>query len=116
MLSVEELAAIANALHVSKVFPKDLGGNILVSGIPSLTTLPPNTVYSLGSALLLSAGENLPCRLGGEATAERYGDPSLATAFSQSALGLRGQVGSVLEPGVVMIRDSIRVYPPDFFR
>ena len=112
ILSLEELARIADNLGVPSVSGADLGANIVVEGIHNLTKMPSRTVYCIGETLLSSAGENFPCRPGGMALAARYGREELAAYFSKRAMGLRGQVGFFRLEGTITPGDEVRVVLP----
>ena len=83
LVSAEELAQIADALHLPEVRPEWLGANLLVEGIPSLTLVPCRTrLFFSSGAVLVMTGENLPCSSPGKV---------LQAQFPQVA-GLAGRV------------------------
>ena len=67
IVSAEELAAVAEELGVPRVLPDWLGANLMLSGIPSLSLLPPGTrLFFSGDASLVVEAENHPCTVAGE--------------------------------------------------
>ena len=62
LLSHEELQAMAEALAIPSVDPSWLGANVVCSGIPDLTFLPPSTRLQFPSgATVVVDMENYPC-------------------------------------------------------
>lgn len=105
ILSVEELDAIARNMGVTAIKPEWLGANIVISGIPNLSMLPPRTLLFFdGGVTLKIDGQNAPCKLAGRAVAEGLGssDPDeAALAFVKAAKRLRGLVAWVEKPGKI---------------
>lgn len=113
IVSAEELAAIARDMDIPEVRPEWLGANILVSGIPSLTRLPPGTrlVFSGGVVLYITHFNN-PCSLPGKMIQANYphrGD--LVPAFVRNAQHRRGLVAMVEQPGTISTGAAIQVIP-----
>lgn len=74
ILSVEELAVIADNLGLRKVEAGWIGANLVLQGIPDLSFLPPRTVLMFeGGVSLRVDGYNAPCRLAGGSIAEHVG-------------------------------------------
>ncbi len=109
LVSVEELEQIADAMGLPKLLPEWLGANLLVSGIPHLSRLPPGTrLYCSQEAAFVVDAENLPCRGPGEVIQAHYPDlKDLVGAFPRAAMGLRGLVGWVERPGRIAEGDLI---------
>ncbi|MDB5082536.1 MAG: hypothetical protein JWP00_4460 [Chloroflexi bacterium] len=114
LVSVEELAEIAAALDLPLVEPEWLGANLLLSGIPNLTYLPPSTrLFFPGNAVLVVEGENDPCLTPGDVLQSRYLDKKkLAGRFPKAALHRRGLVGWVERPGLIKPGEPVRVEVP----
>jgi len=113
IVSAEELAAIASDMHLPEIKPQWLGANMLVSGIPNLTRLPPGTrlVFSSGAILYITHFNN-PCSLPGKMIQANYPDRSdLVPAFVRTAQHRRGLVAMVEMPGAVSTRETIQVVP-----
>ncbi len=113
IISAEEMRQVAAALDVPEVLPEWLGANLLLSGVPSLSTLPPRTrlVFSDGVVLRVEE-ENHPCSGPAKVLAERYARPALASQFQKAAYHLRGLVASVERPGAIRPGDSVLVEVP----
>lgn len=113
MVSLEELEQIALNLQTPQILPEWMGANLLLSGIPHLSLLPPNTRISFpsGAALIVSA-ENHPCRSAGKLVGERSGCADAETLFPRAALHLRGVVAWVERPGIIRCTDAVTVDVP----
>ena len=103
ILSDVELAEVAATLGIDHLPPEWIGGNLVLSGVPSLSRLPPRTLLMFESgAVVRIDGDNGPCRKSGKAIAERVpGRPDLEFGFVKAALGKRGLLGWVEREGVV---------------
>lgn len=128
-ISTEELEQIGQGLQLPRRIPYGcLGENLVVSGIPRLSELPPGTMLffrkndqQLRTAVLLVWRENTPCQLPGEAIQQQFPEiTDLVSGFSRVSLGRRGIVGSVYASGVVHAGDTVvvmvprqRVYSPE---
>lgn len=116
IVSAEDLTDIGAAMGLPSPVPRGcLGENLIVSGIPALTTLPSGTLLffrkdpsALRTAVIAVWGENVPCTGPGEAIQRLYpGIPGLAALFPKAAAGRRGLVGSVYCSGHVHQDDEI---------
>ncbi len=126
-VSIEEMEQIAKAMDIPEIPQGILGENLVISGIPSLTLLPPGTLLffkkqaTIKPAILIVSGENLPCIAPGMAIQDRYPDKAgLASLFVKSAMNKRGVVGSVYCSGVIDVGDTViakipqqRIYDPN---
>jgi hypothetical protein len=113
ILSAEELAHSAANLGLLEILPEWIGANLLLSGIPHLSHLPPMTrlVFSSGAVLLVTA-ENHPCKLAGRTIAAQVGRPELGELYPKAAAGLRGVVAVVELPGLINEGDTVTVEIP----
>ena len=111
ILSSEELSIIAENMGISNLEPEWVGANLMLSGIPNLTKLPPSTrlIFEGGAALVIDM-ENSPCKYPGEII-DRY-HPGLGKLFPKSAVGLRGVTAWVEREGQINTGDPIKVYIP----
>lgn len=111
MVSVEDLAAVAQAMDAPRIAPEWTGANIMFEGIPDFTLLPPSSrlIFANGAALVVDV-ENGPCRFVGEVIERHY--PGKGGAFPRLAAGLRGVLGWVERPGVVALGDVARLHIP----
>jgi hypothetical protein len=114
MLSLEEMAGIAAALHLPEVLPQWLGGNLAFEGIPHLTMLPPATrIFFPDDTVLVVDAENMPCIGPGKVIQDHYPNkPKLAQAFPKAAMHKRGLVGWVERMGYINEGDIVWVQLP----
>jgi hypothetical protein len=111
MLSVEELADIANIMGLPEVQGAWLGANMVTSGIPDLTLLPPSTRVQFPSgATLVVDTENLPCRQVASVIEKIH--PEKGALFVRAATHKRGVTAWVEREGPVHIGDEIKVFIP----
>jgi hypothetical protein len=118
ILSVEELDEIARGLSLDSVQPGWLGANLVFSGIPNMSFLPPRTqLFFEGDVTLRVDGYNAPCRLsGGEVARGSGAEPGeggdytrsdLALAFKSAADMKRGLVAWVEKEGVIRPGETV---------
>ena len=75
ILSVEELAEVANAMGLTKIEAGWIGANIVLEGIAEMTFLPPRTLLMFdGGVTLRVDGANGPCRIAGGEIARHVDD------------------------------------------
>lgn len=111
ILADEELAAIALAMGIPAVRPEWVGANIVTSGIPDLTLLPPSTRLQFPSgATLVVDMENLPCRYPASIIEKHH--PEQVMGFVKAANHKRGVVGWIEAEGVIRAGDAITVWIP----
>ena len=111
IVSVEELAAVAENLGVPRVDPGWIGANLLLFGVPGLTQLPSGTrLHFEGGVGIVVDGENLPCTTAGGSIQQECPDrEGISTAFPKQALGKRGLVAWVEKPGVIRTGEAVLV-------
>lgn len=119
IVSVEELAAIGRALETCMPIPPEaLGANILISGIPDLTLLPPGTLlcFSRGDTprtAVVGVWEiNNPCSVAGQEVEAATSTPRIASRFVTAAMDRRGLVGFVMSSGVIKKGDTVTARIP----
>lgn len=111
ILSVEELAEVAARMQTPEVKPEWVGANMVLSGIPDLTLLPPSTRLQFPSgAMIVVDAENHPCRYPADIIAKNH--PEAAMGFVKAAMHKRGVVGWVEAEGVINTGDSITIWIP----
>ena len=114
LVSVEELAEIAERLGVPHLRPEWLGANLLVEGIPGLSTLPMGTrLMFTGGAGLVCEGVNQPCRLPAEVIQQHFPWSRASAQFVKAAYGRRGIAASVEHPAPISSGDRVSVEPPE---
>ena len=111
IVSVEEMAEIAEKLDIPTLPPEWVGANLLVSGIPDLTLLPPSTrmMFSSGANLIIDL-ENQPCKYPAEIIEKHH--PGHGSAFVAMAKHKRGLVAWVEREGNIASGDTIRLFLP----
>jgi len=116
IVSREELAAIAALMAIESIAPEWIGANIVVSGIPHFTLLPPGSRIVFPEATIVVEAANAPCRISGKAIARHLtpdAEPgAFDLAFPVSAKGLRGVVASVERAGTIRAGEAITVKVP----
>ncbi len=111
ILSVEELADIAGIMKIPAVKPEWVGANLVTSGIPDLSLLPPSSRLQFPSgATIVVDMENFPCRYPAEIIEKN--NPDQALGFVQAAMHKRGLVGWVEREGEVRSGDAIVTWIP----
>jgi hypothetical protein len=111
LLSDEELREIAAALGVPAVKAEWLGGNIVTSGIPDLTLMPPSTRLQFPSgATIVVDMENLPCGQIAATVGRHY--PEAQRMLVKCAMHKRGVTAWVEREGVIKVDDVITLFLP----
>ena len=110
-LGAEELGEIARALGLDALEPAWLGANLVVSGLPAFTRLPPSSrlIAENGTALVVDM-ENAPCRFPAEVI-ERH-RPGHGADFPTVARGRRGVTLWVERPGGLAVGDALALHVP----
>jgi hypothetical protein len=111
LVSDVELAGIAARMGIPAIDAKWLGANVLVTGIPDLTLLPPSTRLQLPSgATLVVDLENVPCRQVAQVIERHHPGPKLG--FVAAARNKRGVTAWVEREGAIGLGDDIAVLTP----
>ncbi|HSM24909.1 MAG TPA: hypothetical protein VK856_08615 [Anaerolineaceae bacterium] len=117
LMSVEELSLIAEDIGIPEIKAEWLTTNLLISGIPHLSQLPPGTrFYFDGGLILYNEGQNFPCKTAGNIILEKYPHiEGIQHQFIKSALDKRGLIGWVEHPKVLHVGSSVEVdLPPEW--
>jgi hypothetical protein len=111
IVSIEELAVIADNMGIAELKPEWLGVNLLVSGIPNFSQIPPSTrmIFGGGASLVVDL-ENSPCRYPGEIIERHH--PGFGNLFAKAALGRRGVTAWVEREGQINTGDPVNLYIP----
>ncbi|MEW6180528.1 MAG: MOSC domain-containing protein [Chloroflexota bacterium] len=114
LVSSEELAEIAAAMGIATVQAEWLGANLLLSGIPQLTRLPPPSRLHFAKGVVLTvSSENLPCSGPAKIIQQHYADrQGLAQQFIRAASGKRGLVAVVEHPGIISLGETVSIETP----
>jgi hypothetical protein len=111
LLSVEELADIAGVMEIPEVKPEWVGANVVTSGIPDLTLLPPSARMQFPSgATIVVDMENEPCRYPAEII-EKH-NPDQKVGFVKAAKHKRGITAWVEREGGIHLEDEITIWIP----
>ena len=111
VVSQEEMATIADKLGIDTLPPAWLGANLMLSGIPHLTLLPPSSRLQFSSGLTLVVDlENMPCIFPARVIDEYH--PGKGSKFVTKAKHLRGFTAWVERPGTVKPGDTVAVHVP----
>jgi MOSC domain len=122
LVSIADLEAIAAAMGLAQVRPEWLGANIVVSGLPDFSLIPPRTLlFFEGGVTLKVDGQNAPCRSAGRAVAAGAGlhnADEVAMKFVKAAKRLRGLVAWVEKPGTIAVGAQFEARLPEqwFYR
>jgi hypothetical protein len=111
ILSAEENAEVAAAMNIDALEPEWIGGNLLLSGVPQLSALPPRSIlwFPSGAAVRID-GDNGPCKKSGASIASNIpGRPDLELGFVKAAKHKRGVLGWVEREGEVRAGDVVRI-------
>lgn len=111
LLSAEEIAATAAEMGLDTLDPVLLGANIVVSGLPDFTHLPPSArLQGEGGVTLTVDMENRPCQLPAreiEAEAQGFG-----ARYKAAAKGRRGVTAWVEREGKLSVGETLRLHIP----
>lgn len=111
ILSAEELAEVAKVMGIPAVKPEWVGANMVLSGIPDLTLLPPSTRLQFPSgAMIVVDAENHPCRYPADIIAKHH--PEQKKGFVAAAMHKRGVVGWVEAQGEINTGDKVVIWIP----
>ena len=112
VLSAEEMAETAAAMNIdSGLDPCWVGANVVLSGIPSLTILPPGTRLRFpdGGTFVVDM-ENGPCKYPGFIIDRHH--PDQGKTYPIAAYGKRGFTAFVEREGVANLGDQVEVFYP----
>lgn len=111
VISAEEMADVAARMELPEMNASWLGANILTSGIPDLTLLPPSSRLQFPSgATLVIDMENMPCRQVASVIEKFH--PEKGSLFVKAATHKRGLTAWVEREGEIRVGDSITVFIP----
>jgi MOSC domain len=111
MISVEEMDDVAKAMGLDSINASWLGANVVTSGIPVLTMLPPSTrlQFSSGATVVVDM-ENMPCRQVNDEISKTH--PEQGPKFVKAATHKRGLTVWVEREGDIKIGDTISLFIP----
>ena len=112
VLSSEEMAETAAAMGIETgLDPCWVGANVVLSGVPSLTILPPGTRLQLpdGGTFVVDM-ENGPCKFPGEIIDRHH--PGQGKSYPTAAYGKRGFTAFVEREGTANLGDQVEIFYP----
>lgn len=111
IVAPDELAEVATKIGLPEIDPVWLGANMLMSGVPDLTLLPPSTRIQFPSgATIVVDMENAPCTQVSKAIVERHGEAGWD--FVKAATNKRGVTAWVEREGEVKLGDAAKLFFP----
>ncbi|MDX1401642.1 MAG: MOSC domain-containing protein [Kiloniellales bacterium] len=112
LVSREELDAIAGDMGLDHLPPAWLGANLMLSGIPTLTLLPPSSRLQFSSGLTLVVDlENGPCIHPARVIDKHF--PGKGLSFVKHATHRRGITAWVEREGNIKAGDEVEVHIPN---
>lgn len=114
-LSAEELGDIEKAMTLDTLNPEWVGANLVLSGIPDFSKLPPSSrlIADNGTSMVVDM-ENAPCKFPGDII-DQYA-PGKGSAFPRAALDRRGITLWVEREGSISIGDRLTLHIPPVCR
>ena len=111
VLALEELAEIATRLGINEVKPEWIGANLVLSGLPNLSAIPPGSrlVFTSGVSIVINL-ENGPC-VHPEDVIRAY-EPVLKERFVTAASGRRGLTAWVERTGTLTVGERCALHIP----
>jgi hypothetical protein len=111
IISVEEMADVAKTMGLASINACWLGANMVTTGIPDLTLLPPSTRLQFPSgATVVVDMENAPCRQVNDEISKTH--PEQGPKFVKAATHKRGLTVWVECEGEVNTGDEIKIFIP----
>lgn len=115
ILSLNELAEVAETLAIPELRPEWIGGNLTLEGLPRLSELPPRTLLFFEKGVTIKIdGDNGPCRLSGRSIAQHYPERTdIEFGFVKAAQHKRGLVAWVEKPGSISLGEAFEARLPE---
>lgn len=117
ILSADELDEIAAGMGLPQLKAEWIGGNMVISGIPSLSMLPPRSLmFFEGGVTLKVDGQNAPCKIAGRSIALHAGtadETTTALDFVRVSKRSRGVVAWVEKPGIIHAGEKVDIRIPE---
>lgn len=110
LVSVEELADIAERMGIAGIDPGWVAANVAIEGAGPITQFPSGTIIRFlpSGASIYVTELNSPCSLAAKMIGKAGGfDKDQTSQFVRHAMGRRGLVGIVYAEGVVSVGDGV---------
>lgn len=112
IVSVEDMAAIAEAMGLDSLDPARLGASIVLSGIPDFSHVPPSSrLQGTDGVTLVVDMQNRPCHL--PARSIESVQPGKGKLFKPAAGQRRGVTAWVQREGRIALGERLRLHVPD---
>lgn len=111
ILSVEEMAQIAERMGLAALAPEWVGASLVLEGIPDLSAVPPSSrlIFESGASLTIDM-ENAPCHLPAKVIEGFH--PEIGKRFKTAARDRRGVTAWVEAEGAICLGDRARLHVP----
>ncbi|MFN3259931.1 MAG: MOSC domain-containing protein [Pikeienuella sp.] len=111
LLSKEELGDVAAEMGIPGIAPEWTGANVILSGIPDFSSIPPSSrlIFESGASVAIDMA-NGPCRFVAEEIEKEH--PGRGLPFPTVARDRRGVTARVERPGAVEIGMRARLHIP----
>lgn len=111
LISQEELDAVAADMGIASIDPTWIGANIVVTGLPEFSKIPPSSrlIFETGAVLTVDM-RNGPCKFAAEVIDRHY--PGQGLSFPAHARNRRGVTAWVERPGRIVVGDRARLHVP----
>jgi hypothetical protein len=112
LVAAEDIVSIASSIGLDVLDPALLGANVVVSGLPDFSHVPPSSRLQGpdGTAFVIDM-ENRPCNLPARVIEKAH--TGRGKAFLKAAKGLRGVTAWVEREGVLRLKDRLSLHIPD---
>ena len=112
LVAAEDIVSIASSIGLDVLDPALLGANVVVSGLPDFSHVPPSSRLQGpdGTAFVIDM-ENRPCNLPARMIDTAHSGHG--KAFLKAAKGLRGVTAWVEREGVLRLKDRLSLDIPD---
>lgn len=111
ILSVEEMAATAQAMGLEHIAPEWVGASMILEGIPDFTQIPPSSrlLFANGASIVVDM-ENAPCQWPAREIEGHH--PGHGARYKAAAKGRRGITGWVEAEGRIRLGEAVRLHVP----
>jgi MOSC domain-containing protein YiiM len=112
IVSQEDIEQISAGMCMGQFDPSWLGANLVVSGLPDFSHLPPSSrLQSANGTTLIVDMQNQPCHQIGKTIDLDF--PGKGREFTHHAKGRRGITAWVERPGQLNLGDTLKLHCPE---
>ncbi|WP_350334905.1 MOSC domain-containing protein [Coralliovum pocilloporae] len=111
IVSQEEMASVASTIEIPGIEPEWVWANLVLSGIPDFTLVPPSSrlIFENGVSLVCDM-ENEPCRYPASLIEQKH--PGKGMGFPKAAINKRGVTAWVEREGMLKIGETCTLHIP----